>query len=429
MQQRGRTHRLQRRVPQLDTSASFVRLPTAVAESARPAIRPPASAARTCSIAVVTETYPPEVNGVALTVARSVEYLREQGHRVEVVRPRQRDEAPSADEEHLVPGIALPLYPGVQLGLPVLQRLRRRWRVRRPQLVHIATEGPLGWAALRVARELGITVTSDYRTQFHRYSAHYGAGWLEGLIDGYLRRFHNRAATTFVSTDALRHELAARGYRNLVTVGRGVDTALYSPAKRDPRLRAAWGVGDDDLAVLHVGRLAPEKNLYLAAQAYEAIRARHPRARMIWVGDGPARGRLQRKYPEHRYCGVMRSTALAAHYASADLFLFPSETETFGNVTLEALASGLALVAYDYGAAAQHARDGRHARLVAIGDANAFVNAAVELADSPALRARLRAAAPLAVEPLEWTRVLCIFEAHLASRAMHRAPRHAHAAL
>lgn len=397
-------------------------------EPARSAARPAAAPVDALGIAVVTETYPPEVNGVALTVARAVAYLRDRGHRVDVVRPRQPGERHDSAADSVMPGFALPLYPGVQIGLPVTRRLRSLWRTRTPQLVHIATEGPLGWAALRVARELGVPVTSDYRTQFHRYSSHYGAGWLEGVIERYLRTFHNDTETTFVSTEALRRELAARGYRNLVTVGRGVDTALFSPHRRDAALRAAWGVADGELAVLHVGRLAPEKNLELAAEAYAAIRARHPGARMIWIGDGPARAALQRRYPDHIYCGFVRGARLAAHYASADLFLFPSTTETFGNVTLEALASGLALVAYDYGAAGAHARDGEHARLVPLMEREAFIAAAVELADRAELRARVRAAAPLAVAPLSWPRVLSGFEAHLAARALPRAPRHAHAA-
>lgn len=401
---------------------------SAAAPEPRAGLHPRAASAQALSIALVTETYPPEVNGVALTVARTVDYLRSQGHRVEVVRPRQPGDGEGATGDSLLPGVALPLYPGVQVGLPVPGRLRAAWRARPPQLVHIATEGPLGWAALHAASALDIPVTTDYRTQFHRYSSHYGAGWLEGIIERYLRGFHNRAGATFVSTDALRRELAARGYRHLVTVGRGIDTALFSPARRDAELRAAWGVGRDELAVLHVGRLAPEKNLELAAHAYEAIRAHHPGARMIWVGDGPARARLQRAYPHHRFCGFARGIELARHYASADLFLFPSTTETFGNVTLEALASGLALVAYDYGAAAQHARDGCNARLVDLDDAAGFVDAAVALAGDAQARERLRAAAPLAVAPLGWARVLASFEAHLAARALPRRLRHAHAA-
>jgi glycosyltransferase involved in cell wall biosynthesis len=293
--------------------------------------------------------------------------------------------------------------------------------------VHIATEGPLGWAALRVGTALGIPVTTDYRTQFHRYSAHYGAAFMEGVIDRYLRGFHNRAALTFVSTDPLREELTQRGYRNLVTLGRGIDTALFSPSRRDAALRAAWGCAPGDIAVLHVGRLAAEKNLDLAVRAFDAIRAEHPRARMIWVGDGPERARLQRNHPDHRFAGFRRGIELAGHYASADVFLFPSLTETFGNVTLEALASGLALVAFDYGAAARHARDGVSARLAPVGDAHAFVRAAGQLGADALQRARLRAAAPLAVAACDWPGVLAGFERHLAAFALAPRERRTHA--
>lgn len=370
-------------------------------------------------IAFVTETYPPEVNGVALTVARTVDDLRARGHQVDLIRPRQRADSreSSAPNEFLLPGMPIPFYRDTQFGFPAPSRLRRRWRSDPPDLVHIATEGPLGWSALRAGLDLGIPVTSDYRTHFHRYSAHYGVGWLAWAIDGYLRRFHNRAHRTFVSTDALREELAAQGYRNLLTVGRGVDTTLFSPGRRSEALREAWGLRAQDLAALYVGRLADEKNPDLAAHAYERLREKHPTARMIWVGDGPARARLERAYPAHVFCGVVRGEALAAHYASADLFLFPSTTETFGNVTLEALASGLAVVAYAYGAAAQHAIDGFSARLVTTGDEDAFVSATLELASSPRLRAALRRAAPQNVADLAWPRILTGFESHLIACA------------
>jgi glycosyltransferase involved in cell wall biosynthesis len=369
-------------------------------------------------VALVTETYPPELNGVSLSVRRAVGYLRERGHEVEVVRPRQNADAETTlNEDVLFPGVALPLYPGIQFGLPATGRLRSRWSKRRPDVVHVATEGPLGWSALRAASSLGIPVTTDYRTHFQRYSGHYGVGWLARPIDGYLRRFHNRAHMTFVSTNALRRELTSRGYENLAQVGRGIDTQLFNPARRSDELRRAWRVQPEDLAVIHVGRLAPEKNLEVAVRAFEAVRAVHAGARMIWVGDGPARSRLRRANPEHIYAGVQHGTALAAHYASADLFVFPSLTETFGNVTLEALASGLALVAFDEAAAAQHARDGVSARLVASGDEDAFVQAAAQLAAAPSSRAKLRANAPEVVAHLSWPSVLSVFERHLLASA------------
>ena len=372
-------------------------------------------------VALVTETYPPEVNGVALSLRRAVDFLRERGHAVEVVRPRQVSDARDhrVDGEMLMRGMALPLYPGVQFGFPATRRLRARWSEHRPDVVHIATEGPLGWSALRAASWLGLPVTTDYRTHFQRYSGHYGVGSLARTIDAYLRAFHNRAHLTFVSTAALEGELRARGFENLVQVGRGVDTELFDPARRSGALRQRWGVRDDGLAVIHVGRLAREKNPGLVIRAYDRVRALRPGARMIWVGDGPMRNALRRAHPDHVHAGVRRGADLAAHYASGDIFLFPSLTETFGNVTLEALASGLALIAFDEAAAAQHARDGTSARLVPRGDDEAFIAAAAEVASSPALLCRLRRHARLAVAQLSWPSVLSAFECHLLA-ASHR---------
>lgn len=370
-------------------------------------------------VALVTETYPPELNGVSLTVRRAVEYLRERGHTVEVVRPRQAADRGrrGRDDDVMLPGMALPMYPGIQFGFPATRRLKARWLEQRPHVVHVATEGPLGWSALRAAAALGIPVTTDYRTHFQRYSGHYGVGWLARPIEAYLRAFHNRAHMTFVSTLALQRELATRGYRNVAQVGRGIDTQLFNPARRSVALRAHWGVGSEDLAVIYIGRLAPEKNLELVVRAYDRVREMQPGARMIWVGDGPSRRMLVRRYPDHIYAGLQRGAELATHYASADLFLFPSLTETFGNVTLEALASGLAVIAFNEAAAAQHARDRVSARLVPCADAHGFVCAAAELASTPALLADLRARAPQAVAALTWPTVLSSFERHLLASA------------
>jgi glycosyltransferase involved in cell wall biosynthesis len=371
-------------------------------------------------IALVTETYPPELNGVSLSVCRAVDYLRERGHAVEVVRPRQRvDDARRLrkEEEVLLHGMALPLYPDVRFGFPAARRLRTRWLQQRPDVVHVATEGPLGWSALRAASSLRIPVTADYRTHFQRYSGHYGVGWLARPIDAYLRRFHNRAHITFVSTAALQGELQSRGFENLAQVGRGIDIQLFNPDRRSALLRQTWGLRERELAVIYVGRLAPEKNLDLVLRAYERVRQVRADARMIWVGDGPLRRRLQHAYPDHVYAGLQRGAELAVHYASGDLFLFPSLTETFGNVTLEALASGLAVIAFNEAAAAQHGRDRMSARLVPSGDEDAFINAAVETACVPELLAQLRVNAPKAVAAVSWPSVLSVFERHLLASA------------
>jgi glycosyltransferase involved in cell wall biosynthesis len=358
-------------------------------------------------ICVVTETYPPEVNGVALTLARCVDSLRARGHEVVVVRPQQGAAAASASaSEFLVTSLPIPGYPGLRMGMPAGNRLRTFWQGWRPDLLHVITEGPLGWSALRTAQAMHIPVVADFHTNFHSYGRHYGWGWLTHLIYRYLRKFHNQAQLTLVPTRGMRDRLAGDGFRRLEVVARGVDVALFHPGRRDAALRARWGLKPDDLAVLYVGRLAAEKNLPVVLDAFAAIRRAQPSARLILVGDGPARAELEASAGHHYFAGIRRSEDLAAHYASADMFLFPSLTETFGNVTLEAMASGLAVIAYDYAAAGEHIVHAESGWLAPFDDPAAFIRGAETLATSPQLRGRVRTAAAATCELLTWDRVV-----------------------
>jgi glycosyltransferase involved in cell wall biosynthesis len=347
--------------------------------------------------ALVTETYPPEVNGVALTVQELRRGLIALGHEASVVRPRQPGDTGSAGpDEVLVRGMDLPRYPGLRFGLPAGRRLERGWRERRPDAIYIATEGPLGWSALRAAGRLGIPAATGFHTRFDDFVGHYGAGFLTPLVFGWMRRFHNRAQATLVPTGELREFLAGRCFRRPVLLSRGVDTALFSPARRDPALRDRLGIAKDALLVVYVGRIAPEKNLGLAVRAFRAIQAVRADARYLWVGDGPAREALASDNPDFVFVGMQRGEALARHFAASDLFLFPSLTETFGNVTMEAMASGVATVAFDYGAAREHLRQA-HGCPVPIDDPEAFVAAAVRIASDDALRRGMGARARAAV--------------------------------
>ncbi|MCL2636636.1 MAG: glycosyltransferase family 1 protein [Betaproteobacteria bacterium] len=330
-------------------------------------------------IAVVSETFPPEINGVAMTVGRLVEGLRSRGHRVEVIRPRQTGDDRGGDGQRTLPGLPLPGYRGLCFGLPAGGRLRRLWRRQRPDLVHVVTEGPLGWSAVAAARHLGIPVTSGFHTNFDHYSVHYGLGWLRPVVAAYLRALHRRTRATLVPTAALAAELTGAGISDVRVVGRGVDTALYDPARRSPELRACWGITGDGPACLYVGRLAPEKNLVLVLRAFAAIQAEHPTARLIWVSDGPAAAQLATEHPGHHFAGMRIGADLAAHYASADLFLFPSLSETYGNVVAEAMASGLPVMAYRRAAAAELIVDRRNGGLASPGDEAAFIAGALWL--------------------------------------------------
>ena len=376
-----------------------------------PAIR------RSLRVAVVSETYPPEVNGVAVTLAKVVDGLRSANHAVQLIRLRQsgtdaacEDELHPAYQEVLMRGFPIPRYPELRMGMPSKSALIRLWQLKRPDVVHIATEGPLGWSALRAAMYLRLPISTDYRTNFQSYSTHYGVGFLNKPIMAYLKKFHNQAHCTMVPTEALRTSLADAGFQKLRVVSRGVDTVAYDPAHRSEKLRAQWGLAPDDLAVVCVGRLAHEKNLALLLKAFEAIVARDPRARLVLVGDGPMRQELISRCPRAIFAGQLRGKSLAEHYASADLFLMPSLTETFGNVTTEAMASGLPVVAFNYAAAAELIVDGFNGRIVPMNDVDGFVLAALALADKPLVRKPMGVQARLSSLQLDWTCIVQKFE-------------------
>lgn len=334
-------------------------------------------------ISIVTETWPPEINGVALTVQSLARGVRALGHDVEVVRPRQSEvaDAPTDFSQHLVAGAALPRYAGLRVGLPAPGHLIKHWSQRRPDALYVATEGPLGHSALSAARKLGIAACTGFHTRFDDFAAHYGLGLLTPIVFAWLRRFHNRAAATLVPTEELASFLREHGFHDVRLLRRAVDTTLFHPDRRNGALRRSWGIEDGDLAVVHVGRLAAEKNLDLAFSAFDAILAKHPRARLVMVGDGPVREALAAQHPHVVFAGMRHGADLANHYASGDLFLFPSLTETFGNVTLEALASGVPVVAYDYAAAREHVHDSNAGARVPCGNADAFVAAALDWSD------------------------------------------------
>jgi len=322
-------------------------------------------------------------------------------------------------EEVLKPGIPMPRYDGLKIGLPAKRGLVRLWMLKRPDVVHIATEGPLGWSALAAATKLKLPVSTGFHTNFHSYSKHYGIGFLKNPIAAYLRKFHNRALATLVPTEGLRRELECNGFRNLHVVSRGVDTSLFSPARRSPELRRSWGADEQGLVAMYVGRMAPEKNLPLAITALRAMHERNPLVRLVMVGDGPERASLASRNPKIIFAGTRSGEDLATHYASADIFLFPSLTETFGNVTLEAMASGLAIVAYEYAAARQCLVHEVSGLLAPFGDSSAFVGMAAGLVEDSTRMAALRVSARAAAERIDWESVVDEFEKVLRG-VMHR---------
>lgn len=376
--------------------------------------------------ALVTETYPPDINGVALTVESLETGLRQRGHTVDVVRPARKDETGTPPHQYLMRGMPIPRYPSLRFGLPATARLISLWRRQCPDAIYVATEGPLGWSALRAAQALGIPAATGFHTRFDHYMRDYGVGLLAPLALAWMRNLHNRGAATLVPTEELRDELGTLGFKHVVRLPRAVDGTLFSPRKRDQALRRSWGLEQEDLAVIHVGRIAAEKNLDLAVRAFRAIQAQREDARFVWVGDGPERARLEAENPDFVFCGMRRDEDLARHFASGDLFLFPSLSETYGNVTLEAMASAVPTVAFDYGAARECLRDGSNGARVANGEHRdaAFMAAALRIGTDDALRAQMRMAARDAVEGLRPERVAADFDA-LLQRLVHARSRHA----
>ena len=368
-----------------------------------PAIRP------SMRIAVVTETWPPEVNGVAVTLAMLVQNLSLRNHDVQLIRPRQSKSDISMEdaglEEVLMRGMPIPRYPQLKLGLPSKKTLIKTWTLRRPDVVHIATEGPLGWSALQAAKVLKLPVTSDFRTNFQSYSKHYGIGWLRKPIVAYLRKFHNATACTMVPTNELKRALAENGFLNLKVVARGVDTQLFNQCKRDSNLRSTWGASDQTKVLISVGRMAPEKNLEQVLNAFDALRWMNDKIKLVMVGDGPLREQYQQRFPDIIFPGMLSQKDLSVYYASSDLFVFPSQTETFGNVTLEALASGIPVLAFDCAAARDWVSPGVNGWLVPEDRPEQFAAQAVDIFRTEGLLEKVTETTRQQQVHLDWSQI------------------------
>ncbi len=319
-------------------------------------------------IDIVTDTFAPDVNGVAMTLGRLSDGLRSRGHRVHVIRT-----GPGEKGETIVASLPLPGYREVRVGLPGPFKLMKRWTKRRPDAIYVATESPLGKSAVKAAKKLGIPVATGFHTNFHEYMGRYSLGGLQPMAMAYLKRFHGRADCTLAPSPDLVARLQSEGFKNIHLLGRGVDTELFCPSKRCESLRAQWGARPGAPVAIVVGRVAAEKNLELAIRAFSEMRESVPDLQCVIVGDGPVRAQLEEKYPWIHFTGTRTGPELARHYASADLLIFASETETFGNVVLEGMASGLTVVAYNYAAAASLIKHGRNGFTSSKGDAEAFI--------------------------------------------------------
>lgn len=364
---------------------------------------------RPMRITLVTETYFPQVNGVSRTLDRLVRHCTSLGDQLQLLVPRYSGGVAGVPTGVVVQewlAVPLPFYREVMLPLVTSGMVAKSLASFRPDLVHIATEGPLGRAALQAARRLNLPVVSSYHTNFSEYLAMYHAGWLAPVCWNYLRRFHNATLRTFCPTPSTCRQLEAHGFQNVTVWGRGVDSERFHPARRDAELRTALGIAADEIVLAYVGRLAAEKNLDMLAAAWRQFPERQ-RCRLLLVGDGPLRRHLEEQLGERSlFVGYRHGEELAKMYASADLFVFPSLTETFGNVILEAMASGLPAVGFNVQGPGDIIADGRTGRLIDTVDASTLSRVMSELVAAPGLCREMGANARRYAEAQNWERIM-----------------------
>ena len=348
-------------------------------------------------VLLVTETWLPEVNGVAMSLGQLMHQLNLKGHQISLLRPKPNHSSAlcNSSESYFqvmqdishdlqVKGVSIPKYKELQFGAPVYFKIKKHFQQLQPDVVHIATEGPLGLAALWAAKTLNITVTTGYHTQFHDFSRHFGLGILARPMMAYFKWFHNTSQATCVPSQKTFQDLYTLGFKRLYEVGRGVDLERFNPIHRSEALRAKWGAHSQHTVLLMVSRLSPEKGVDLVIKSFKALQQEqlHRVVKLVIVGDGPDKERLESLAVGNKedivFAGAQTGKDLSEHYASADVFVFASQVETFGNVVVEAMASGLPVYAFD-DAAAGMLVTAKSGVLIRFGDEKAFVEKVARL--------------------------------------------------
>ncbi len=371
-------------------------------------------------VLIVTDTFPPDINGVARTLNTLGEGLERRGNVVRVVTTVAGTDAAGLKRE-VMHALPLPGYPGLRMGFASARQMIEIFDSFRPDVLYVATETIMGIAAIRAASKREIPVVSGFHTNFQSYLEDYHLPGMETLAQGVLRTIHNHTARTLTPSSDTATMLEQWGIHNVGIMGRGVDTALFDPTHRSTALRAEWGADETTPVAIYVGRIAAEKNLELAVRAFAAFREVQPAARMVFVGEGPRLAPLREEHPEFHYAGARIGVDLAAHYASGDVFLFPSISETFGNVVLEAMAAGLGVVAFDYAAPHLLMRSGANGWLADFADEAHFLEQ-TRVAAAAWNDAAVRAAARQTAFDLGWERVIEQFEQELQAVMQPSAP-------
>ncbi|HET7085705.1 MAG TPA: glycosyltransferase family 1 protein [Rhizomicrobium sp.] len=364
------------------------------------------AAGRALRVALITSSYNYIPDGVALTLNRLVGYLESQGVEVLVFAPVANEPAfPHQGTVVAVPSIPLPGRPEYRLALGMAGYVKRQLLDFAPDIIHIGVPDLLGHAALGLAQAHEIPAVASYHTRYETYLRHY---WyltpFEGPLKGVLRRFYGQCREVYVPSDSVRDALLADGLKdNFKPWPRGIDTKRFSPAKRSAAWRARYGIGEGEVVILHVSRLVREKRLDTLTAALNRVTAPH---RVLIVGDGPDRDLVERETPHAIFTGFLEGEALATAYASSDIFVFPSDSESFGNVTLEAMASGLPSVCADATGSRSLVVAGETGFLAPADDAQVFARHLTALAQDGGLRAAMGAAARLRAQAFSWEETL-----------------------
>lgn len=342
-------------------------------------------------IAIFSEVYWPMVSGVSTTLTQTATALTDRGHAVRVYSPEYPlGEMTDRPEVHRSPGGAFFLAPEVQWAAPDQAAINSDLRRFDPDVVHLATEWSMGYAGLRAAQALGAPIIASAHTDYEQYAARYRMAWATQVGWVYLRWFYRQAALVLAPSVGYRGHLESRGVPHTRLWTRGVDTARFSPAFRSDRYRADLGLGADDRIVSYVGRIAPEKGIDALLDAWETVHPRRPEAHLVFTGTGLMEEAIRRRnLPRVHLTGMKRGDDLAAAYASADIFVMPSTTETFGNVTLEAMASGLAVLAVAAGGILNFGRANDNCLLSDPGQADQLAAGIDRLLTDDELRRRL----------------------------------------
>lgn len=297
-------------------------------------------------IAIVTDTYLPQINGVAKTLGKLVDYLLTKGHEVVVLMPYI--EHMEVDYIKTIPSYNFPIYPEHKIAIPRQFMFNKFLGQFQPDIIHIATPFTMGFLGLIYANLSKVPFVTSFHTNFDHYSHYFGFGFLEEWIWNLLTWFHNQGQKTYCPSKATYNLLVSKGFTNVEVWTRGIERTLFSPFNKDDQLRKTWS-GEDKIFILYVGRVSPEKEVGLLLEVLKKMKNK-TKVHLVITGDGPLKSLLEKKAPQNvSFTGFKQGGELAKIYASADIFTFPSRTETFGNVVLEAMASGLPVIGVNSG--------------------------------------------------------------------------------